>query len=79
MSTVEHAEEQAVGIRVIADMLDVAPNTVRSLARAGDIPGFKVGRVWRFFPTKVRARFEKPKVDTWAAPTHPSKRKQDAA
>lgn len=59
--------EIAVDVAGMAEALNVAPNTVRNLARAGTIPAFKVGRSWRFFPSKVIASLEKP-VDTWAAP-----------
>jgi excisionase family DNA binding protein len=32
----------------LADLLDVHVDTVRRLARAGRLPGYKVGRLWRF-------------------------------
>ena len=57
--------EQAVGIAAIALMLGVSRSTVYVKAAAGDIPGFKVGRVWRFYPSAVNAHLQRPK-DPWA-------------
>lgn len=62
-------DEQAVGIADIAHLLHVSKDTVYRQAKAGDIPGFKVGRVWRFFPSAVRAHVETSKAtDPWAMP-----------
>lgn len=71
------ADEQAVGIDAIAHLLQVSPDTVRRKAKTGDLPGFKVGHVWRFFPSAVRAHLEKP-ADLWAMPPA-SKRARRAA
>lgn len=61
--------EDAVGIPEIASMLNVSPDTIRRQAKAGDLPGFKVGRVWRFFPSKVRDHLEQAaNRDPWAMP-----------
>lgn len=35
-------------VRELADYLQVTEQTIRSLARRGDLPAVKVGRVWRF-------------------------------
>ena len=32
----------------VAIYLRLEPETVRSMTRNGDLPGFKVGRVWRY-------------------------------
>lgn len=57
--------EEAVGIPQIARMLGVSTDTVYRKARAGEIPGFKVGGLWRFFPDSVREHLTTPKTDPW--------------
>jgi excisionase family DNA binding protein len=57
--------EQAVTAEEIAVMLKVTAVTVRRQAQSGDIPGFKVGRVWRFYPSKVREALT-PKPASWS-------------
>lgn len=47
------AAETAVSLRDIATLLKKSPDTIYRLARAGSIPGFKVGGEWRFFESKV--------------------------
>lgn len=32
----------------VAELLDCEPSTVQSKARAGELPGVKIGRSWRF-------------------------------
>ena len=32
----------------VAEFLRLKPETIRSMARRGDLPGIKLGRVWRF-------------------------------
>lgn len=59
-------EEEAVGIPQIARMLKVSTDTAYRMARSGDIPGFKLGGLWRFFPSKVKEQIERPKSDPWA-------------
>lgn len=46
--------EEAVTVRELAGLLGVHQNTVYAKA-GGEIPGFRVGRSWRFFPSEVRA------------------------
>lgn len=38
-----------------AQMLGVAVTIIRKLARAGEIPGYKFGKLWRFDPAELRA------------------------
>lgn len=71
------SEEQAVGVPDIASKLRVSADTIYRLARRGDIPGFKVGAEWRFFPSKVIARLESPR-DPWAQPTRSITRRRAA-
>lgn len=58
--------EEAVGIPQIARMLHISTDTVYRKARAGEIPGFKLGGLWRFFPSEVKEHIKAPKVDPWA-------------
>ncbi len=37
----------------LADLLGVHPDTVRRLARKGRLPGYRVGRQWRFAAEEV--------------------------
>lgn len=59
------ADEAAVGIVSIAELLDVSVDTAYRKAKLGEIPGFKVGNRWRFFPSQVREFVSKP-ADPWA-------------
>jgi excisionase family DNA binding protein len=60
--TGEH--EAAVDVAEMARILGVSMDTVYRQVRAGDIPGFKLGGLWRFFPSKVVAHLERPN-DPW--------------
>lgn len=33
----------------LAERLGIAPNTVRKLARTGEIPAIRIGKAWRFY------------------------------
>lgn len=75
--------ESAVTASDIAAMLDVSLETVYRTAttaspKAGEIPGFKVGRSWRFFPSVVKAHLTNPR-DRWAQPVRSRARKRAAA
>ena len=37
----------------VAEFLRLKPETIRSMARRGDLPGIKLGRVWRFRRTSI--------------------------
>ena len=65
MSAAPHAAERATDITGIAEILNVSTDTVRRMAVAEKIPGFKVGRLWRFFPAAVIAKLAQPR-DPWA-------------
>ena len=56
---------RATDIPGIAELLKVSTDKVRSMAIAQEIPGFKVGRLWRFFPDAVIAKLAEPR-DPWA-------------
>ncbi len=60
--------EEAVDVDEIARILHVSRDTIYARARAGEIPAFKVGRVWRFWPSEVREALRPKPVDLWAQP-----------
>ena len=55
------ATEKPIGTREVADMLGVTPRTVTRLAERGEIPGFKVGDVWRFHRQDILDYIEQQK------------------
>ena len=63
--------EDAVNVKQLAALLAVHEQTVYSKASeerptpSGCIPGFRVGRAWRFFPSEVKAELASG-VDPWA-------------
>jgi excisionase family DNA binding protein len=57
--------EQAVDLKGIAAVLNVSVDTARRKAKTGDIPSFRVGSLYRFFPSAVVAHLSEP-VDEWA-------------
>ena len=42
------AFERLIGLRDAAELLQIHPDTLKKKARAGEIPGRKVGARWRF-------------------------------
>lgn len=47
------SETRALGASEVADMLGVHVETIRRMARNGEIPAFKVGKDWRFNTTEM--------------------------
>lgn len=62
------ADEQAISLAAVAVMLGVSKDTVYHRAQTGALPGFKVGRVWRFWPSAVREAVSPKPTDAWAMP-----------
>lgn len=60
-------KESAVDVAAVAAHLNLHPQTVYAHAAAGTIPGFRVGRAWRFYLSKIDAHLNNT-VDPWAAP-----------
>jgi excisionase family DNA binding protein len=62
--------EAAVDVHEIARIIGVSATTVYGMAQRGELPYFKVGNRWRFFPTKVIAHLEREQEqrDPWAQP-----------
>ena len=42
-------------VEEVARYLRLSPGTVRAMARRGELPARKIGRVWRFAPKVVKA------------------------
>ena len=59
--------EAAVDADAIAALLNVHRDTVYAHARTGQLPAFKVGSRWRFFPSAVISRLNRPR-DPWDNP-----------
>lgn len=57
--------EEAIDIRGVAKMLNIGVDNAYRKAKAKEIPGFKIGRNWRFFPSEVHEALSKP-ADEWA-------------
>ena len=53
------ASEEPIDAEEAAKMLGVTARTVTRLAERGEIPGFRVGRLWRFRPSDIREYIEK--------------------
>ncbi len=48
----------AMTVRDVAEYLNVDPKTVYRMVNRGDLPGFKVGGIWRF---------QRADIDQWIA------------
>lgn len=70
-------DEQAVNVAELATLLRLSTDKVYSMANAGEIPSFRAGRAWRFFPSVVKAHLAKPK-DRWAQSARSRGRKRAA-
>lgn len=49
----------------LARHLNCSKDKVLRMARAGEIPSFRIGRLWRFFPSQVDQVLDR-KPDPWA-------------
>ena len=47
-------EKKNLTIEEVADWLGVNSRTIYRLAQGGRLPGFKVGKQWRFSPTALQ-------------------------
>lgn len=65
MSTKAPPAEPTITAAELADELRCSVDKVYQLANAGELPGFRLGREWRFYPSVVREHLTKPK-DRWA-------------
>jgi len=46
--------EPMMTVQQASEFLQIDPDTLRSLARRGRVPGMKIGRQWRFDPVLLR-------------------------
>ena len=56
--------EPAVDVATVAAHLGIHPQTVYTHAKAGTLPGFRVGRSWRFYLTQIDAHLNRA-ADPW--------------
>ncbi|GAA2748755.1 helix-turn-helix domain-containing protein [Amnibacterium kyonggiense] len=65
--------EHAVDVLGLTEILGVSKDTIYSMARSGEIPSIRLGRLWRFYPTQVREHLEAEaaarRSDLWARPS----------
>jgi excisionase family DNA binding protein len=47
--------EPLLTVEEVADYLKLQPETIRSLARRGELPAIKLGKVWRFNRTAIQS------------------------
>lgn len=51
--------EEILTVREVADLLKLHPKTVNKLAISGKLPGYRIGRQWRFRKSEVLKLLEK--------------------
>ena len=51
--------EEILTIREVAGLLKLHPKTVNKLANSGKLPGYRIGRQWRFRKSEVLKLLEK--------------------
>jgi excisionase family DNA binding protein len=51
-------DEQLMSIREVAEFLQLNQTTVYAWAQQGILPGYKLGRTWRFRPSELDAWLE---------------------
>jgi len=52
-------DEEILTIREVADLLKLHPKTVNKLANSGKLPGYRIGRQWRFRKSELLRVLEK--------------------
>ena len=62
------ATERPIDTKEVAEMLGVTPRTVTRLAERGEIPGFKVGDVWRFHRQDILELHRETETKTATSP-----------
>lgn len=51
-------DEQLLSIRDVAQFLQLNQTTIYAWAQQGTLPGYKLGRTWRFRPSEIEAWLE---------------------
>jgi len=54
-------DDRLLTLKQVAEYLGVSTITVRRLAKSGELPGFKVGKDWRFQRNDILSYVEKQK------------------
>lgn len=54
--------EGLMTVSEVAAYLHLSPATVYRLAQAGHLPAFKIGRTWRFRPTRIESWLEEQRT-----------------
>ena len=54
--------EEILTVREVADLLKLHPKTVNKFAISGRLPGYRIGRQWRFRKSEVLKLLEKGEV-----------------
>jgi len=70
--------ERAVNVAAVAAHLGLHPDTVYAHAKNGRIPGFRVGRAWRFYLSHIDAALT-DSSDPWALPAGNKRGRKTAA
>jgi excisionase family DNA binding protein len=53
------SSERPISAKEAGEMLGVSSRTVINMAERGELPGFRVGILWRFRPSDIRAYIER--------------------
>ncbi len=56
--------EVPIGAEEAAKMLGVTSRTVIKLAERKEIPGFRVGKLWKFYPSDIRDYIDRQRQGT---------------
>jgi excisionase family DNA binding protein len=56
--------EEPIGAEEAARMLGVTSRTVIKLAERREIPGFRVGKLWKFYPGDIREYIDRQRRGT---------------
>jgi excisionase family DNA binding protein len=56
--------EEPIGTEDAARMLGVSSRTVIKLAERRELPGFRVGKLWKFYPSDIRDYINKQRQGT---------------
>jgi len=53
MTRNDHTSEELLDSTDIAQFLKINPKTLQSMARSGQIPAVRIGRLWRFLKSDI--------------------------
>jgi excisionase family DNA binding protein len=55
-------DDEILTVRQVSKLLKLHQRTIYKLAKSGMIPGWRVGKSWRFLKSEIMKRFEKRNV-----------------